>query len=256
MTSFLQYWNKTNLISIAVLFFLMMSCNRPVSKDVMFCKAEEVLVLALPFDPESAIILMYKGDEVKLLGDTAYAEVPDSVEMDSSDFYVRVRAKRGVKGWVHQRELQAERPHSPPKQPARPVRPSDIAKSKKDTVQKDSLSLPSDSLQQTFVGNYRLAKANRLLTVQVDSAEGSVVQVEIVLSDEDDCQGEWRGLARWEGPQAFLQKDSCTISLQFKASRLSLKSKGSCFENEACSLNAELQRVVVDSSATSKPKAD
>jgi hypothetical protein len=97
------------ITTFSMILLFNVACERPVPKDVMFCKSGEVLVLENPFDKESAKIVMYRGDEVKLLGDTVYHTQIDSTKKDSSDFNVKVTAKRGVVGWVHIKDLQKER---------------------------------------------------------------------------------------------------------------------------------------------------
>lgn len=123
---------------------LHIACERPVPKDVMFCKSGEVLVLENPYDKESAKIVMYRGDEVKLLGDTVYHTQIDSTKKDISDFNVKVTAKRGVVGWVHIKDLQKERiSNSKPRK-----KQSNPLPAKKEEIPViDSASLKTDSSQ-------------------------------------------------------------------------------------------------------------
>jgi hypothetical protein len=136
-----------SLIVIAIFSMILLfniACERPVPKDVMFCKSGEVLVLENPFDKESAKIVMYRGDEVKLMGDTVYHVQIDSTKKDSSDFNVKVTAKRGVVGWVHIKDLQKERISNskPRKKQSNPL----PAKKEENPVI-DSASLKTDSSQ-------------------------------------------------------------------------------------------------------------
>ena len=136
---------------VAIVFLLNVACERPVPKDVMFCKTYEVLVLETPFDKESAKIVMYRGDVVKLLGDTMYHSQIDSTKKDSSDFNVKVTAKRGVVGWVHIKDLQKERVTNvnPRKKATKALPPK-----KEEKPKSDSTILKSDSLktsEQTII---------------------------------------------------------------------------------------------------------
>lgn len=102
----------TNTLYFFIVFFivfLFVACENNDPIDVMFCKAQEVYVLEYPFDKKSAKIVIYRGDEVKLSGDTVYHVDIDSTQIDSSDFSVKVTAKRGVIGWVHINEIQKGR---------------------------------------------------------------------------------------------------------------------------------------------------
>jgi hypothetical protein len=106
----------------------------------------EVFVLENPFDKKSAKIVMYRGDEVKLLGDTVYHTQIDSTKKDSSDFNVKVLAKRGVVGWVHIKDLQKERVTnlSPRKKAINALPPK-----KDEKPQSDSTILKTDSLKSS-----------------------------------------------------------------------------------------------------------
>lgn len=132
------------ITSLSLILLFNVACERPVPKDVMFCKSGEVLVLENPYNKESAKIVMYRGDEVKLLGDTVYHTQIDSTKKDSSDFNVKVTAKRGVVGWVHIKDLQKERISNskPRKKQSNPL----PAKKEENPVI-DSASLKTDSSQ-------------------------------------------------------------------------------------------------------------
>jgi hypothetical protein len=138
------------LISILTLFIfgsiflLSIACERSVPKDVMFCKSWEVLVLETPFDKESAKIVMYRGDEVKLMGDTIYHSQLDSTKKDSTDFCVKVTAKRGVVGWVHVKDLQKERIANVKQ---RKKQPNGLSPKKEEKTSNDSTDLKTDSLK-------------------------------------------------------------------------------------------------------------
>lgn len=125
-----------------LLSFLSIACERPVPKDVMFCKSGEVLILENPFDKESAKIVMYRGDEVKLMGDTVYHLQIDSTKKDSTDFNVKVSAKRGVIGWVHIKDLQKERITNIPKNNKQKLK---LPEKKEDKVVLDSATIKIDS---------------------------------------------------------------------------------------------------------------
>jgi hypothetical protein len=138
------------LLAISFFIILSISCERSVPKDVMFCKSWEVLVLEKPFDKESALIVMYRGDEVKLVGDTMYHSQIDSTKKDSSDFSVKVSAKRGVVGWVHIKELQKERIRQYlQRKPASNSSP--LKKSEKNSA--DSSTLKVDSVNTLNISN-------------------------------------------------------------------------------------------------------
>jgi hypothetical protein len=132
------------ITTFSMILLFNVACDRPVPKDVMFCKTGEVFVLEHPFDKESAKIVIYRGDEVKLLGDTVYHVQIDSAKKDSSDFNVKVTAKRGVVGWIHIKDLQKERIGSikPRKKQSNPL----PAKKEGNPVI-DSFSLKTDSSQ-------------------------------------------------------------------------------------------------------------
>ena len=96
------------------------------------------MVLELPFDKSSAKIMIYRGDEVKLLGDTIYKKNSDSIVLDSSQFYVNVSAKRGVIGWVFQKDLQKDKIVLNPKQ-------KNTREKKAKSINIDSLNILQDS---------------------------------------------------------------------------------------------------------------
>jgi hypothetical protein len=128
-------FNILSFFIVLLILSLFGACERPVPKDLMFCKAEEVYVLEYPFEKKSAKIVIYRGDEVKLIGDTVYHIDIDSTQKDSSDFSVKVTAKRGVIGWVHIKELQKER-ISQSKIKAKPKKPEAVVNP--EIVEKDS----------------------------------------------------------------------------------------------------------------------
>jgi hypothetical protein len=134
------------ITTFSMILLFNVACERPVPKDVMFCKSGEVLVLENPFDKESAKIVMYRGDEVKLLGDTVYHTQIDSTKKDSSDFNVKVTAKRGVVGWVHIKDLQKERISNskPRKKQSNP-----LPAKKEEKPKSDSTILKTDSLKSS-----------------------------------------------------------------------------------------------------------
>lgn len=146
------------LLVISFFILLSISCERSVPKDVMFCKSWEVLVLEKPFDKESALIVMYRGDEVKLVGDTIYHSQIDSTKKDSSDFCVKVSAKRGVVGWVHIKELQKERINQyfqrKPASNSSPLKKTEKKSVDSSTIKVDSINtLNSSNLTDSIIPN-------------------------------------------------------------------------------------------------------
>ncbi len=132
------------ITSLSLILLFNVACERPVPKDVMFCKSGEVLVLENPFDKESAKIVIYRGDEVKLMGDTVYHVQIDSTKKDSSDFNVKVTAKRGVVGWIHIKDLQKERIGSTK---ARKKQSNAFPVKKEENEKIDSITQKTDSAQ-------------------------------------------------------------------------------------------------------------
>jgi len=95
---------KKMILSMALLCFF--GCKDQKNAFV-YCKSKELLILKNAFDKESALIVLYRGDSVQLLGDTIYNRSENQEEsIDSSVYYVLVKAKRGVKGWVLSSDLQ------------------------------------------------------------------------------------------------------------------------------------------------------
>jgi hypothetical protein len=70
----------------------------------------------------------------------------DSTKKDSSDFNVKVTAKRGVVGWVHIKDLQKERVTNvnPRKKATKALPPK-----KEEKPKSDSIILKSDSLKSS-----------------------------------------------------------------------------------------------------------
>lgn len=101
--------NSNRLPVITLFLILSFSCQKKENQYIMYCKSKEVLVLEQPFDKSSAKIMIYRGDEVKLLGDTIFKKNNDSIIVDSTQFYVKVSAKRGVIGWVFHKDLQKDK---------------------------------------------------------------------------------------------------------------------------------------------------
>jgi acetaldehyde dehydrogenase (acetylating) len=93
-------------INLLIAFLCFFGCKD--QKDTfVYCKSKELLILKNAFDKESALIVLYRGDSVQLLGDTTYISSENQEgRIDSSVYYVLVKAKRGVKGWVLSSDLQ------------------------------------------------------------------------------------------------------------------------------------------------------
>ena len=231
-------------------FFLLLGsclfyqCEHPIPKDVMFCKVEEVFVLETPFEAESAIIVMYKGDDLKLLGDTVYMEVPDTVEMDSSIFYVKVKAKRGVVGWVNIQDIQKERPQIAQKKPKRPK----IVKKKiippKDTTPPapDSIAM-TDSLYLSLLGTYQLLADSTNFQLQLDSLDSLQFKFNLAFKSGSDCNGNINGIVLWNGRSLNYFQDSCQLFFLLNADTLTIQEIGNCLNsNIACPLPNRLFR--------------
>jgi hypothetical protein len=212
------------------------ACETAVPADQYFCKAEEVYVLEEAFDLESAIIVMYKGDDVLLLGDTIYKEIApkdslDSVRIDSSQFYVKVKAKRGVIGWVNASELQHERPKAPPTKPAAPVKTPPQVKVKVDSfaVLDSLLQAAKDSLNSSLLGSYIYLKDSsdyhsfRLFAI--DSA-GWSFQWKI----GHQCDTLIKAKAKLNGRKLIWQSaDSCKWHFEWLSeNRMSIKAESNC----------------------------
>jgi hypothetical protein len=131
--------NSKKLLTLTIIMILFYSCKKKEDPSILYCKSKEVLVLELPFDKSSAKIMIYRGDEVKLLGDTIYKKNIDSIVLDSSQFYVNVSAKRGVIGWVFQKDLQKDKIVLSPKQ-------KNTREKKAKSINIDSLNILQDSI--------------------------------------------------------------------------------------------------------------
>jgi len=132
------------------------SCQKKEDPYILYCKSKEVLVLELPFDKSSAKIMIYRGDEVKLLGDTIYKKNSDSVVLDSSQFYVKVSAKRGVIGWIFQKDLQKDKIVLSPKQ-------KNTREKKVKSINIDSLNILQDSIINNKINADTIQKSDSKL---------------------------------------------------------------------------------------------
>ena len=234
-------YTKTPFLLLLLLAFIItipifFSCEHPVPKDVMFCKSQEVYVLEIPFDKKSAIIVIYKGDEVRLLGDTTYKQI-DSVKFDRSDFYVKVVAKRGVEGWVHKNELQKERIKVNP----------NIKRSKpEDLVLKKKLldSLEADSISKITFGSYSANLENKLtVNLQIDTLENQKRAFKLLIDGLDQCKKELKGELSLENKQMTFQDGDCKIVFLFYGNQLELQESGNCAGKD-CLITSKLKRKI------------
>lgn len=111
----------------------------------VYCKSKELLILKNAFDKESALIVLYRGDSVQLLGDTIYNRSENQEgRIDSSAYYVLVKAKRGVKGWILSSELQKN-----------PIKFNTFDKNKRIKTNRDDTSDSLKSLQSDNLFNHQ-----------------------------------------------------------------------------------------------------
>jgi hypothetical protein len=211
------------------LILLIAGCEQPVPDDAMFCKSKEVFLLEKPYDPKSAIIVMYRGDEVKLLGDTIYHFTIDStLKKDSTDFFVKVSGKRGVVGWVNKKDLQHERIkiNKFPKNSNKLLKPKD---------NKDSLAISNDStLNFMTFGNFISdAESGVRLHAVIDSVSSDQRVFKIYFSGNDACKKEISGKALLEKYEIIYQNNNCNLKFIFEKNQLFIEESGTdCMEKE------------------------
>jgi hypothetical protein len=220
---------------LSAILWIVWACERPVPKDTMFCKSKEVFVLEKPFDKKSAIIVMYRGDEVKLLGDTVYHfSIDSTLKKDSADFCVRVSAKRGVIGWIHKKELQHKRiktkNYNP--NPNKPLKPVD---------QKDSLAFIADSSSFVTFGKFvSEAEAGSVLHVDIDSVDNLHRVFKIYFSGNDACKKEISGKANLVKNQLSYSFNDCSLKLSFEKNQLMIEESGANCMDKNCIIKHKL----------------
>ncbi len=212
---------------IILTYILSTSCDPPIPADMVFCKAEELLVLEEAFNEKSAIIIMYKGDDLRLLGDTAYALLVDSeVLIDSSVFYVKVRAKRGVIGWVDAQKLQHERPKIAEKKPKPAIPIEKKPEPVSDSIAPDSLAtntLLSDSLKSVWVGNYSIKNDSVSIYMAINAID-SINRVHFDLDIDAPCQLNYKSKAVvMKGREVVYELKDIKLHFLFAAPFLELK---------------------------------
>lgn len=233
MKPFLSY---CFFVIFCCLLALFAACERPVPKDVMFCKSQEAFVVETAFDEKTAIIVMYKGDEVRLMGDTAYLPALDSSKVDSSDFYVKVTAKRGVVGWVNKKHLQHERI----KQKNKPRKAAEANLPKKEE-KPDSNAIDSASATLFTFGTYNAELTGGIaLSAEIDTLPDDKRRFRLIISAPEACKKEWTGELKIEGNSMMYQNGDCKISFSFQKDELNIQESG-CSEKE-CSPTALLKR--------------
>lgn len=248
---FVQYLSLTTLIVVCFI-----ACKRSTPSDQYFCKAEEVYVLEEPFQEETAIIVMYKGDDVFLLGDTVYLELPslehqDSVVVDSTLYYVKVKAKRGVIGWVNALELQHDRPKAVVIKPAAPVKIPPKLEAKPDPLAiLDSLLTTSDSSKQELLGTYAYTSdslnQHQFNVLAVDSSRWS-----FQWKMSGNCDSLLSGEAVLKGRTlAWQAADSCQYRFQWLSEQqLQISVDSSCL-NRMCVPKGKLSKLKIQKERT------
>lgn len=244
---FIQFLSLTTLIAVCFI-----ACERVLPADQYFCKAEEVYVLEEPFQEETAIIVMYKGDDVFLLGDTVYLELPsvetqDSTVIDSTEYYVKVKAKRGVIGWVSAKELQHERPKAVVVKPAAPVKIPPKVEPKPDSLAMlDSLLIKPDSLKTGLLGLYLYTSdsltAHYFQLLAVDSSKWS-----FEWKMKGNCDSLLTGEAVLKGRTLHWQAaDSCRYRFQWLSEHdMQISIDSSCL-NQICIPKGKLSKFKMD----------
>lgn len=239
---------------IPSLFFLLLgACETAIPDDMMFCKSEEVYVLASAFDEKSAIIVMYRGDDVRLLGDTAYQQaITPEMKVDSSVYYVKVKAKRGVIGWVHAKDLQHDRPKIQTRKPKESVVIEKIETPEltvdSSLIALDTLVEMNDSLWSLWMGTYTFSADSsdkpelfRIVCAQKDSMH---LLFDFSRTEAEDCNHNLKGVARLQFNKALYSKDSCKFRIRFDPPFLELKRTGTCGKTDSdCNFEYKLKKV-------------
>lgn len=238
---------------IALLFT---ACEIPVPVDMVFCKSEEVFVLATPFKEKSAIIVMYKGDDLRLLGDTAYQQPTEAgVPIDSSHYYVKVKAKRGVVGWVHANDLQRERPKIQTSKPKEPVIIEKIEEASTPVsdfglLDLDTSIVMTDSLWQLWMGTYQLPKDtsqnSETIRFVCSRRDSTTIQFEYIRTGIESCAGKEKGIAHLTFNRAVFKEDSCALYLLFTPPFLEIQQRKDCMKGSMdCDFDVKLKKMPI-----------
>jgi hypothetical protein len=244
---------KYGILMPSIFLFVLIACESKVPDDMMFCKSEEVFVLESPFDDKSAIIVMYRGDDIRLIGDTAYQKaITPEMKVDSSFFYVKVKAKRGVVGWVNAKDLQHERPKIHTRKPKESVI---IEKIEGPTITVDS-SLTSldtdivmnDSIWKLWMGSYSFAADTsdnpEIFSIICSRKDSAHIQFEFLRKNAEDCNTSLKGIMALQFNEAVYRKDSCKINIRFTPPYLELEKVGRCAATDIdCNFEYKLKKI-------------
>ncbi|MBL4649785.1 MAG: SH3 domain-containing protein [Aureispira sp.] len=219
---------KMNLLFL-IFFSTLISCSNEQnsSEEILYTTFENVELKTKAGENAHKVSNLQKGEAVKFFGKKTSIQGNKEIEGKSyRDFYLEVKTKSGVTGWVHAALLQFDKPSLEIKEPTKNI----------DIVKKEKAKIDNEHFAQ-FSGNYADVDEHFSFGAKIYYLDEKVLKFDIRKDHISGCVNQLEGNATFENKNTAIYKTSdCSIIFFFDGKKLKITENGTCKLNaKACS---------------------
>ena len=227
-------------IFLLILSLILLSCSNEQnsSEEILYSAFENVELKAKAGEKAEKISTLQKGESVKFFGKKSSIQGNKEIEgKNYRDFYLEVKTKSGIIGWVHAALLQFDKPSLENKKT--PKAPNKTKKEKEEKKEKEKISKEKvdNEYYAQYSGKYANIDEHFSFGAKIYYVGEKVLKFDIRKDHISGCKNELEGKATFENKNTAIYKTSnCSITFVFDGKKLEITENGTCKSDlQSCS---------------------